>query len=276
MIGIKRIQTGFQFYSILLPLLFVCPEHAKAKTDKEALQLAGPVRSVAIVKDGRIESTQNYDNNGNMVEELFYFTNGSVEKTVTSIDDKGTKVESKRYTSTGKVLFKTVFIYDPGGNLIEEKQLDSQDVLRGKKVYTNDDKGNAIEMVVYRDSATVKSRYVYTYDDKGNVIEEKYYKRGSNALNSRVTYTYDDKGNKVQDKTYDADGSWAVSHIYSYDSKGNMVDEKIMQADGLNGRNTFTYEYDSNGNWTKRVSNSLGPFDKRPRVEVIGRNITYY
>jgi antitoxin component YwqK of YwqJK toxin-antitoxin module len=275
MVSYRRIQPGILCHSIFLILFFVGITQAKPGTDKETMHLVGSVRSVSIVKNGQIETTQNFDHNGNMTEELYHSPNGIVGKTVVTYDDNGKKIESARYGKDGDIRIKTVFIYDPDGNLIEDIQYDSQNTLRGKRTFTNDENGNQVGMVVYRDSVTVKSRYVYIYDSKGNLTEERRYKNGSNDRELKTVNTYDDRGNKIEEKIYGADGSWSVSHVYTYDSKGNMIDWKTNQADGLNSRITFTYTYDSVGNWTKCINRSQPAFGDSMTI-VINRTLAYY
>ncbi len=95
------------------------------------------------------------------------------------------------------------------------------------------------------------------------------------------TTTYDPQG-KIIDSSY-----YPVSHTaksgkeeYSYDDKGNINGKTVRDADNaIVSKESYAYEYDSVGNWTKMTASRLvyenGALKQRP-AEVTYRNITYY
>ena len=96
---------------------------------------------------------------------------------------------------------------------------------------------------------TLKERHVYKYE--GNRKEELLYLENS-SLGWRDLYILEDKGNEIEETDFERDGS---------------VSSKI----------SYTYKFDSHGNWTKRTMNVLS--DRRRRIEapsVVLRTITYY
>ena len=65
---------------------------------------------------------------------------------------------------------------------------------------------------------------------------------------------YNENGNVIEENKYKSDGRLAFKYTYHYDEKGNRVEKNRYGSDGkLYWRETFEYEYDSRGNWVKRI-----------------------
>ncbi len=93
-----------------------------------------------------------------------------------------------------------------------------------------------------------------TYDQKGNRIESAHYLVSTSPYNGRQEYEYDDKGNLVGMTARDAN-------------------------DSILSKETYRYEFDAVGNWTKmtasKVVSEAGKESPEPD-EVTYRSITYY
>ena len=90
--------------------------------------------------------------------------------------------------------------------------------------------------------------------------------------------TYDDKGREIGLTIRRSDGSIAISETRSFDDQGN-VKERLRQRDAvLVSRETFSYEFDARGNWTKRqiAREALRDGVLQKEVEVNYRILTYY
>ena len=93
--------------------------------------------------------------------------------------------------------------------------------------------------------------------------------------------TYDQKGNRIEGAHYlVAANSYSGRQEYDYDEKGNIVGMTVRDANNsIVGKETYRYELDSVGNWTKmttsRVVSEAGKETSRPD-EVTYRSITYY
>jgi TonB family protein len=92
---------------------------------------------------------------------------------------------------------------------------------------------------------------------------------------------YDLKGAKIENAYFPVSGETLTGkEVYKYDEKGNISEMTLQGADGsLLSKETYTYEYDMLGNWT-RMSTSVavvagGKLSFEP-VEVTYRAITYY
>ena len=102
-----------------------------------------------------------------------------------------------------------------------------------------DEKGNVIkEHLVPK----TKKVFTYSYDEKNNMIEKK----NNNEFYSKNTYQYDNEGNISQKIETHKSGSFFT---FNYE-KGLLTSILLPEGD----IQTFIYEFDSKGNWTKRTT----------------------
>jgi len=122
-------------------------------------------------------------------------------------------------------------------------------------------------------------KFVYKYDSKGNRTEELRYGNDT-SLRTRTAYLYDDKGNRIESTTYLPNAKQASRRtLSSYDDKGNVVDESVYMGTNIVVKHSYTYEFDSTGNWIKRKRNARATKDGKPFSEARYadyRSITYF
>jgi TonB family protein len=109
-------------------------------------------------------------------------------------------------------------------------------------------------------------------------------KNGSLVEQPRVLLevaAYDLKGAKIENAYFPLSGETLTGkESYKYDEKGNISEMTLQNTDGtLLSKETYAYEYDMVGNWTRMTTNvavvSGGKLSFEP-VEVTYRTITYY
>lgn len=92
---------------------------------------------------------------------------------------------------------------------------------------------------------------------------------------------YDLKGAKIENAYFPLSGETLTGkESYKYDERGNISEMTLQNADGtLLSKETYTYEYDPVGNWTRMTTSvavvSGGKLSFEP-VELTYRTITYY
>jgi len=80
----------------------------------------------------------------------------------------------------------------------------------------------------------------------------------------RHVYKYEAK--PKEELVYSETGSLTYRELYILDDKGNEIEDINFEPDGsVNWRISYTYEFDSHGNWTKRTMNVLS--DTHRRIE---------
>ena len=144
-----------------------------------------------------------------------------------------------------------------------------------------------------RDSGSFTPDMGYSYDAAGNLINEEQYINKEMELCYRTVYTYDKnnklveaRGYKVRDteildevNKYNAAGwleeetSYYQDKVYfnkklTYDQYGNIASETMV--DRLDTPPcTYSYEYDSQGNWITKQKYEKGKLKDTDRREII-------
>lgn len=120
-------------------------------------------------------------------------------------------------------------------------------------------------------------RFEFKYDEKKRLTEVTRFLSNGEIL-ERSVYKYE--GNQKEKVVYSENGSLVRRDLYILDDKGNEIENTGFSRDGsVYAKRSYTYEFDSNGNWIKRTSSGNVVSDRRPPLEppsVLLRTITYY
>jgi protein TonB len=109
-------------------------------------------------------------------------------------------------------------------------------------------------------------------------------KNGKMIEGQRVTLevaAYDIKGAKIENAYFPVPGAAVTGkEVYKYDDKGNIIEMTLQDEKGtLLSKETYTYEFDQFGNWTKMTTSVAvienGKITFEP-TEVTYRTISYY
>jgi TonB family protein len=109
-------------------------------------------------------------------------------------------------------------------------------------------------------------------------------KNGKLVEGARVTLevaAYDIKGAKIENAYYPIPGAAVTGkEVYKYDDKGNIIEMTLQDEKGtLLSKETYAYEFDQFGNWTKMTTSVAvienGKITFEP-TEVTYRTISYY
>lgn len=122
-----------------------------------------------------------------------------------------------------------------------------------------------------------QNRFEFRYDDQKRLTEKKTF-LNNGELRSRQVYKYN--GNQREEESYSPNGSLSRRTVATLDNKGNKVEQTVFERDdSIGSRESFSYEFDSNGNWTKRTLSRIVKKDGREELQpytVHYRTITYY
>ncbi|MDX6497598.1 MAG: hypothetical protein QOG23_858 [Blastocatellia bacterium] len=230
---------------------------------------------------------------------------GPIREQMITFDVHGRKTELLMYSATGELQQKTIYKYEDG-KLKEELRYDSKDVLTGKTIHSLDASGRRTTTVDYDRAGAILGTTTYNYDAKGNLSEEK--TKSSFAFGDRnVVYSYNTEGELIS-KTGNGGTGLRKTTRYryeygklaeesadnlpervtiKYDSRGN-VEEKSSQFVYTYTKETYKYNYDDQGNWTRQavvreVTTMPGPgasvlqsAKKEQFTEFHQRNIAYF
>lgn len=264
-------QRSFAF--LALPFLLFGLTAAHKESNREAQGLFGPVRSESSQllrltsgeseKKGRPQQQDlvSYDAQGNEVERTIYDDYGFLSgRQVNKRDRDGHLLERIVSDTDGAVMERQVYVYSDG-KLTETIHHDAKGAVELREVNRYDENGRLSE-VVYYEGQKEAAKTVYRYDAAGRGSEAIFYMAdGSTAIAPigpclgahRMTYSYDSKGRSHKVVAYEPDGTVKKSWLYAYNDKGLMSEVKL-EDEYSRTTQVHTYEYDSRGNWTKRIS----------------------
>lgn len=244
------------------------------------------------------------DDKGNVIEYTVYQFDGSIgTRFLYKYDAKGNKTDETIYAWNGARIGKLLSTYDEAGHLLTQVSYNGDDTISWKTVNTYNTKGNKTEATQYI-SGVLKYRVTFNYDDKGRIVEQETfeYNKPPNSLRTshapepgRIVYTYNDKERTKETETYKEDGALKDRMVYQLDERGNEVGLTIFNADGsprntdvywydngkllrsLSGLGSTKFEYDSKGNWIKKVYRIQPAETGEPEAyNAEYRDITYY
>lgn len=169
--------------------------------------------------------------------------------------------------------FLRSFKYDAKGMLLEKVFV--EDKMKVRHLYSYDSNGGRIASAISNNGAKHLS-WFFQHDSAGNMVEEKEFNDG--AVVSTTSYKYDANHNRIEE-TVNGLNMRLRKRVYSYDDKGN-IQELIMYMDStIIKKESYKYEFDSAGNWIKRIASvsehNSGKARSEP-VTVTYRTITYY
>lgn len=190
-------------------------------------------------------------------------------ETIDFYNEQGNKVRVESYDERNNLSAISVYGYIDGNRVYHVKDIDHD--------YDND----LVVTVPVTDSKKFDRRYTqkftYKYDDKKRLIEEAMFQNNGDLW---LRYVYKYKPNQKEETSYSKDGSISQRSLYTLDDKGNPVKETIFGRDGsVTGKQAYTYEFDAQGNWTKRTTFEVKTKDGREQPVPLFtqyRTITYY
>lgn len=186
-------------------------------------------------------------------------------------DKHDNQIGTGTFTDKGGSAGRSVASYQLG-NKTEETFYDENGALKQRGEYVYDKKRNLIEASSYFPDGLLLGKIKYIYDSKGNNTERLSYDP-EGVMYEKSVYKYDAKGNVIEIRILDGEGLLLSKYLYKYDKQGNPIEELVYGAtdDILLGKMTTNYEYDSSGNWVRKIVTS----DNKP-VTISEQQIEYY
>ena len=181
-------------------------------------------------------------------------------------NQQGNKLRSESYDSKGNLDTITVYGYIDGGRVASFKSIRQEYNPPPGSVATAGSKSDP----------RYQHRFAFKYDEKKRLIEKTSFKSTGEVW---VRHVYKYNGNQREELLYTGDGSLRWRALSALDDKGNEV-KQTFEGEGAEPlKESFTYEFDSKGNWIKKTTSRLVMKDGREQFEpysVVFRTITYY
>lgn len=185
-------------------------------------------------------------------------------------DKEGSRLKRDSCDYRGKPFQKEVYGFLDGDKIVKEEIFPDDSAPPAPKSL-NDDKP--------RDKR-YSFKFKYKYDSKGRRIQEEWFSN-TGSLWIRDVRTYDDKGNEIEWYRYSSNGELNMKSISKFDDKGNEVEVTYISVAGKSPDSTYSYsyEFDSRGNWIKRITKKLVNQNNKSEFQLYQthyRKITYF
>lgn len=209
-----------------------------------------------------------YDAENRVTKESMYKGNGYLfQKSVFSYDASGNLSEMQLWSSDTYFVLKQLYEYDQNGNRLSLKNYTNEQVLSYEYTYEYGGNNNKTKMVYQKLKSPIIQTTNYTYNKKNELIKLERY--DNDKLVHTMEYVYNEQG--IVTETINRGISSQFKTVARFDEKGSPIETLEYKTDELTVRQVNSYEYDSQGNWTKRSNSYNGG---SPSITV--REIVYY
>ena len=208
----------------------------------------------------------NYDNNGNVIEQMNLNKNGEfIMWTKIVYDEDNNKIEQKIYQSPDHIRYAK-YDHSFSNNLKVITRTGSDGIIIGMETFLFDDKNRIIKNQDFIPERTISTE-TYDYNNDGKVSEYQRYmtiienmktfiNSGYDMSGLITKYEYDESGNMIKSiNSGMADESNDIIHTYEYEN-GKLISDTLEQGFFLI---KDKYEYDDKGNLIKEELKN--PFD---------------
>lgn len=226
------------------------PEVPRAGSDASDEGLRGRVKSVRTDLQSSAEAP---------------LTQAETRSSLTTYNDKGNKLRTESYDFKNNLALITVYGYLDGARVSASKFIQ-----RDYSLVVGIAGGGSNKKMDTR----YEHRFEFKYDDQKRLSELTDFLSNGEIM-ERYVYKYD--GNQKEEALYTGNGKLARRYLYLLDDKGNIVERTGFDRNGtLASKTSYTYEFDSHGNWTRRTMTRHPQNDKPDPPRVHLRTITYY
>ena len=182
--------------------------NAQGKKDIKKTKMKAMAEFVTIPENEKEITYKTYyvafNKNADIIEEVEYYSNGSIKKKVTTkYDSNGNKIEGtcfqqkeRKNTKSNSepienINIKTIYKYNLHNDKIEEDEVDlTTTKLIKKHIFTYNNKGEKNSEETYNSENKMIKKETYTYNNKGLKVEKKT-SNENNILENTKKYVYE-------------------------------------------------------------------------------------
>jgi hypothetical protein len=286
-------HKGFRCLTMVAGLILVSAASVSSQVTN-AYQVIGPVKTAYLemsrVTDvngqpvegpRRLVELLTFDEKGKFTEQTIKNPDGSIKSKSgwkSTYDAERRLTRREFYNAKGVRTCFAIYGHDDKASLSKATFYCPGEIINHHESFFYDDDGNKVREDFTNPDGTVRSSTILVYDG-GRLVQENYY-RPDGSLRQRNILVYDRQGNRTEIGAYDDKGGilFKFGMTYSPDSKGKPAELlTYSRRNTLVSKETYTYEFDSYGNWTGRKTvREFFEKDAPVEVQVEYRTFTYY
>ncbi|MCR4810259.1 MAG: hypothetical protein K5896_10435 [Prevotella sp.] len=257
---IQRILIASLFMSLSLSLFA-----QKATSDVALDGLHGKVKQVTKITYEARTDFMGVTSEGDILERL-----------ETVYNSRGLRKTMSYVTPEATVIFRSRFKHDGFGLTTLEQIVDNNENIIGRTYYSYDANNVLKEMWVEDADRQIETRTLVKYDPQGRLMQRSL-NDADNNIYKREVFVY--QGNNVEKKiVFDRKGNKMQEWRYEYDANNEPVMQTLYdysEAEPEMYITVFQYQYDNQGNWTRRTESEL--INGTPVMQyIVTREIEYF
>lgn len=197
--------------------------------------------------------------------------------------------EESGKATEGERFGQTVTRYDANGSRTEVVRFLDRRLIFSRSVYTHDSQGNYVQTTYDAKKPSGKSatgggpqspplptvlKCKVKDDSSGSRIEEACYDEADKPR-IRTVYRYDNKNNRMETIEFDSHGNVRSECSETLGDHNQITERTCSQPTGIASftKQSFSYEFDSTGNWIKRHSSAWQR--EKDKLVFIGKDVVY-
>ena len=114
-------------------------------------------------------------------------------------------------------------------------------------------RNNKIEEKGVDANGSFRYKYSFNYDDNRNRVKESDYDVNDSIVTEEI-FKYNSDGKITEDNYFAPPGKLGHKIINTYDQSGNLITSDYFEENLESASSSKQYTYDSNNNWTERIS----------------------
>ncbi len=227
------------------------PDRAFSSTLKTIYNAAGRIDSIVqFTKSSKVfyKKLFQYSRTGYQSEEIYFNEDGARSSSITEkFDLNGNLLQNIHYNENGSIDYITYYAYNANNKQTEVRRYDSKGYSNGKETSKYDAQGNKTEHITYNPDKSVDA---FTYQNNVRRKGQKrvqYYPETATDLTNEKSSSY----NQYLDGR-PRDGSIVLKRLYRYDKHAKLLEESFFDTNGAQ-ESHILYSYDIYGNCTGYV-----------------------
>lgn len=175
------------------------------------------------------------------------------------------------------VMFRTRYKHDAFGQTMMEHIIDNNEHIIGRTYYIYNNDFILTESYVEDAERQVEHRVLYLYDKEGR-LSQRLFNDPQGQIYRREVFVYNPSGTVNKTVVYNRQKEKMQEIHYEYDGNRQVLSKTLYDYTEAEPELFFTvydYQYDDNGNWTRKTEYSLES-DKRIPQYVTDRMIEYF
>lgn len=214
-----------------------------------------------------------FDLSGNEIENIFFFSNGTIESRTTShFNEKNNKTEQISYSEENEFAEKSTFFWNEN-NKLEKEVIEFADDSKSIRIFERNSKDNSLTMNLIDEDDELEEREIIHFNSSGEITEKKIFDENEelvekvenvyvdnflrnqkefgkdDELISEKNFTYDEKGNMIKRITLNEKNQVINSVILSYDDLNRVVEQNINNSYYI----IFTFDDENRTHTEERV-----------------------